>query len=93
MEVKEEEVKVEAKEEEEVEVEVKDSKKIKHREAVKRYYDKHKSEKQICPVCLGKITFSNKWNHRQSAIHLRHLERQKQQEQATQVAQEEDKKE
>ena len=50
--------------------------KQKHKEAVKRYYEKHKDEKSICEICLGKITFSNKWNHKQSAIHMRHLEKQ-----------------
>lgn len=47
----------------------------KHREAVKKYYDKHKDEKEICPICLGKISFSNKWNHKQSKLHLRHVAR------------------
>jgi hypothetical protein len=49
--------------------------KQKHKEAVKRYYEKHKDEKSICEICLGKITFSNKWNHKQSAIHIRHVEK------------------
>ncbi len=52
------------------------NKKERHKIAVKKYYEKHKEERYICEVCLGKITFSNKWNHKQSAIHMRHLEKQ-----------------
>ena len=41
-----------------------------HKAAVKKYYDKHKNEKYTCPICLGSITFSNKYHHNNSNKHL-----------------------
>ena len=54
----------------------------KHKEALKRYYEKHKNEKQVCEVCLGKISFSNVYHHRTSNRHLAWVEKRRQEAEA-----------
>jgi hypothetical protein len=43
--------------------------------AVKKYYEKHKSEKYTCPICLGSVSFSNKYHHNNSNKHQKWLKR------------------
>jgi hypothetical protein len=52
-----------------------DSARVRHQNAVKKYYEKHKNEKYTCPICLGSITFSNKYHHNTSAKHLAWVQR------------------
>lgn len=54
----------------------------KHKEALKRYYEKHKNEKTVCEICLGKISFSNVYHHRTSGRHLAWVEKRRQEAEA-----------
>ena len=72
----------------EAELERKAAKAKRHKEALKRYYEKHKNEKQICDICLGKISFSNVYHHRTSNRHLAWVERRKQEAEAKAKAEE-----
>jgi hypothetical protein len=57
-----------------------------HKEALKRYYEKHKNEKQVCEICLGKISFSNVYHHRTSNRHLAWVEKRRQEAEAKAAA-------
>ena len=58
-----------------IKIKIKNDKKLKHKEALQKYYLKHKDEKYICDICLGKVSFSNVYHHKKSAKHMAWLDK------------------
>ena len=50
-----------------------EEKKINHKKAIAKYYNKNKHFKTLCDECLGSITFSNKYHHYNTDRHQKFL--------------------